>query len=60
MTDERRLGKGGKLYKIDLNQLYFSQPTSKYSKQPLKRAIYNAFNNPKAKYKRIMKREAAQ
>ncbi|HYV92304.1 MAG TPA: hypothetical protein VE978_10990 [Chitinophagales bacterium] len=60
MTDERHFGKGGKLYKIDLNQLDFSRSTSKYKKQHFKRAIYNAFNNPKAKYKRIMKREAAQ
>lgn len=60
ITDERRLGKGGKLYKIDLNELNFSQPTKKFKSQFCKRAIYNALNNPKARYRKIMKREAVQ
>jgi hypothetical protein len=60
MTDERHFGKGGKLYKIDLNQLDFSKPNSNYIKPGFKRTIYNAYNNPKKHYKKIMKREAAQ
>ena len=60
ITDERYVGKGGKLYKIDLNQLDFSQPTKKFKSQFCKRAIYNLVNNPRAKYRKIMSREAAQ
>jgi hypothetical protein len=60
MTDERHHGKGGKLYSIDLNQLDFSNPAKKFKSNWSKRIVYNFFNNPKVKYKRIMKREAVQ
>ncbi|MCY7410288.1 MAG: hypothetical protein LH473_08450 [Chitinophagales bacterium] len=59
ISDERRFGKGGKLYKIDLNQLNFSQPMKKSQYQFNKRMIYNLFNNTKVKYKKIM-RESPQ
>ena len=55
IADERRYIFGGNVYKIYLDQLNFSESTLKYKKQNLKRVLYNAFNNPKAKYKRIIR-----
>jgi hypothetical protein len=59
MTDEHHYGKGGRLYKINFDQLDFSK-SLRYKKQILKRAIYNTFNHPEKKYKKIMKRGAVQ
>jgi hypothetical protein len=60
MTDERHYGKGGKLYSLDLNHLDFSRPTKKFKSSWSKKAVYNFYNNPKVKYKKIMMKEAAQ
>jgi len=60
MTDERHHGRGGRLYSIDLKTLDFSQPTKKLNSSWSKKAVYNFFNNPKVKYRKIIKREAVQ
>jgi len=60
MSDECHFGKGGKLYRIDLNRLDFSHPNSNYIKPGFKRTIYDAFNNPKKHYRKIMRQEAAR
>lgn len=60
VTDERRFGKGGKLYSVDLDRLDFTPTALVYRKQSCKQARYNAFNNPKRSYNKIMKQEAAR
>ena len=47
-------------YSIDLNHLDFSQPTKKFKSSWSKKAVYDFYNNPKVKYKKIMRREAAR
>lgn len=60
ITDERRFGKGGKLYSVDLDRLDFTPTALVYRKQSCKQARYKAFNNPKRSYNKIMKQEAAR
>jgi hypothetical protein len=55
VTDEKHYGRGGKLYKIDLKKLDFSKPAKKFKISFCKKVIYNFYNNPKVRYKKIMK-----
>jgi hypothetical protein len=49
--------KGGKLYKIGLNRLDFSHPNDESKIPFFKKVAYDLVNNPKAKYKKIERKQ---
>ncbi|MEO6166565.1 MAG: hypothetical protein ABIO46_07370 [Chitinophagales bacterium] len=60
LTDERQWFKGGKIYSVDLNAIGLTNSSANYSTSFFKKMFYNAFNNPRSAYKKIMRQAVAQ
>ncbi|MBA2422918.1 MAG: hypothetical protein H0V61_06800, partial [Chitinophagales bacterium] len=60
IADEKRFVTGGKIYALDLNLLSSSFKDGNRKKSIIKKAVYNLVNNPKRKYKEIMRSVSPQ
>jgi hypothetical protein len=55
IADEKRFVTGGKIYALDLNLPNGSSKDGKRKRYIIKKIVYNLMNNPKRKYKEIMR-----